>query len=92
MALKFVEWMRLPDDGDDSARARTAREIAPIESALARGEPVLLGLVLVSADQTREPWHNHQVLAYRATREGPLLELAIYDPNFPKRPSLPSKN
>jgi hypothetical protein len=85
MALRFIEWMRLPDDGPDGTRARTASELAPIEAALAAGKPILLGLVLVSAAQSKEPWQNHQVLAYAATRRGPVLDLAIYDPNFPKR-------
>lgn len=85
MALRFIEWMRLPEDGPDGTRARTAPQIAPIEAALSRGEPVILGLVLVSTDDTREPWHNHQVLAYASTRAGRTVEFRIYDPNFPKR-------
>jgi hypothetical protein len=84
-ALRFVEWMHLPDDGQEGTRARTAPELPGIESALARGQPVILGLVLVSSKETREPWLNHQVLAYGARREGETLILSIYDPNFPKR-------
>jgi hypothetical protein len=84
-ALRFVEWMHVPDDGPDGTRARTAPELPAIESALERGQPVILGLVLVSAKETREPWLNHQVLAYGARREGETLILSIYDPNFPKR-------
>jgi hypothetical protein len=83
MALRFLEWMRLPEDGEDGTRARTAPEIPLIESALARGEPVVLGLVLV--DQTEEPWHNHQVLAYASSRAGDAPEIRVYDSNFPKR-------
>jgi hypothetical protein len=85
MALRFIEWMQLPEDGDDGTRARTAREVPAIEAALARGEPVILGLVLVSTKETCEPWQNHQVLAYAAKRDGATLDVSIYDPNFPKR-------
>jgi len=85
MALRFIEWMRLPEDGDDGTRARTGPQVPLIEATLAKGEPVMIGLVLVSADQTREPWHNHQVLAYASRRSGDSVDISIYDPNFPKR-------
>lgn len=87
MALKFLEWMRLPDTGADSCRARTAAELPPIRAALQRGEPVMLGLVLTSAARRQEPWNNHQVLAYAiaAPSVPGAEELRIYDPNFPHR-------
>lgn len=88
MALKFLEWMRLPDDGPDGCRARTAAELPAIRVALERGEPVIIGLVLTSAARHQEPWNNHQVLAYaissRTAAAAP-QEIRIYDPNFPGR-------
>lgn len=86
-ALRFMEWMRLPDAGPDSTSERTRAEIPAIRAAVARGEAVHLGLVLVAAAQNPQPWNNHQVLVYNAST-GPAeypLELHIYDPNYPKR-------
>lgn len=82
MGLKFMEWMRLTDA---ETHARTLVELPAITRALARDEPVVLGLVYVSSKQTLEPWHNHQVLAYAARAEGGITELLIYDPNYPRR-------
>jgi hypothetical protein len=87
---RFLEWMTLPDDGPDGTLARSLRNLPDILQNLDGGRPVILGLVLVSRDAPRgarrEPWENHQVLAYRATRL-PLgvVELRVYDPNFPGR-------
>jgi hypothetical protein len=85
--LKFLEWMRLPEEGVDGTRARTAAELAAMRAAFERGEPVVLGLVLTTTREHAVPWnYNHQVLAYAATilHDG-AQELRIYDPNFPRR-------
>lgn len=83
MGLKFVEWMHLPDDGPDGAHARTLAALPAITRALSRGEPVILGLVLVRADGRAKAWDNHQVLALSAESDG--SSIRIYDPNFPRR-------
>jgi hypothetical protein len=86
MALKFVEWMDLPEEGPSGTRARTQAELPEITAALGRGEPVILGLVLVARGDGQKAWENHQVLAYSAERlPMDVLELRIYDPNFPGR-------
>jgi hypothetical protein len=86
MGMKFVEWMQLPDHGTDSAYSRTMDEMPYIKSALSRGEPVVLGLVLVSTRDKGKAWDNHQVLALEAS-EPPSggAEIRIYDSNFPGR-------
>jgi hypothetical protein len=92
-ALKFLEWMGLPEAGSDGTHARTLAELGEIVEALDRGEPVLLGLVLVgrgeaaSEENRRQAiWQNHQVLAYAARRlPMSVVELSIYDPNYPQR-------
>jgi hypothetical protein len=83
MGLKFVEWMHLPDDGPDGAHARTLAALPAITRALSRGEPVILGLVLVRAEGRAKAWDNHQVLALSAESDG--SSIRIYDPNFPRR-------
>jgi len=95
MGLKFVEWMQLPDDGPDGTHSRTLAELPLIESVLSRGEPIVLGLVLVSTRDKGKAWDNHQVLALEAASPRPphdadlpaptLTILRIYDSNFPIR-------
>jgi hypothetical protein len=90
-ALKFMEWMDLAEEGSDGTHARTLAELGAIVESLQRGEPAVLGLVLVgrgseSENGRREIWQNHQVLAY-ASRRLPMnvVEISIYDPNYPLR-------
>lgn len=83
MGLKFVEWMQLPDEGEDSVQSRTLSGLPAIRRTLARGEPVVLGLVLNRTGE--KAWDNHQVLALDEQTEGETTTIRIYDPNFPKR-------
>lgn len=87
MFTRFIEWMDLPEGGDDGLHARTMRELDLILPAVEAGEPVMLGLVLVDGAASREVWRNHQVLVYGAVRhdedQPPMLR--IYDPNYPGR-------
>lgn len=89
MGLKYVEWMRLPDDapaGEASTHARTLAELPHITAKLSRGEPVVLGLVLTSVAQGGKAWDNHQVLALSAAEPSPgRTDIRIYDSNFPDR-------
>lgn len=88
-AAKFSRWMDLPDAGPVSAGRATLGELDAILGVIDRGAAAHLGLVYISAAQTREPWHNHQVLAFAAESRpesgGGLcaLSLHIYDPNYP---------
>ncbi len=85
-AARFIEWMELPEEGEDGTHARTEREMPTILAALGRGEPVMLGLVLGSPRGERKAWENHQVLAYAASRlPMDVVEIRIYDPNYPGR-------
>jgi hypothetical protein len=87
MAMKFIEWMEAPEEGERGTHARTAEELPQILAALDEGRPVVLGLVFVartSGGAQRKAWENHQVLAYAAERlPMGVVELRIYDPNFP---------
>ncbi|CAG0970545.1 hypothetical protein PHYC_01221 [Phycisphaerales bacterium] len=92
MVAAFMSWMNLPDNGDDGTGARSARELPGIVSRLERGEVFPLGLVLVRSPSNRGApsspvgrlWNNHQVLAFGVQeREGGVVEVAVYDPNFP---------
>jgi hypothetical protein len=90
MASRFLEWMQLPEEGEGGTHARTLQELVAIIDAVGAGEPVMLGLVLVSAGgaDAGEPWRNHQVLAYglaEGVKEGGLPVFRIYDPNYPGR-------
>ncbi len=88
-AAKFARWMNLPDSGPLAAGRVTLTELEPMLDALARHEPVHIGLVYVNSQKTREPWHNHQVLATggQLAPETPGgvtgCSLSIYDPNYP---------
>lgn len=85
-AARFVQWMALPDDTADGTQARTARHFGITRERLERGDPAPLGLVFTRLRDGGLPWHNHQVLAYGLTeREGGVIDIAIYDPNFPHR-------
>jgi hypothetical protein len=86
MAVKFIEWMDLPEEGPSGTRARTQVELPEITAALALGQPVILGLVIVARTGGKKAWENHQVLAYAAELlPMEVIELRIYDPNFPGR-------
>lgn len=88
-AAKFSRWMDLPDVGPLSAGRATLGELDAVLEAIAEGRPAHLGLVYINSVKTREPWHNHQVLAFAAeaapeTAGGVTsLMLHIYDPNYP---------
>ena len=72
-----------------SAGAFTLGALPPLLDRLGRGEPVVLGLVLTDSSRSREPWHNHQVLACEAAMEAESprgvtrCTFRIYDPNYP---------
>jgi hypothetical protein len=86
MASKFLDWMQTPEVGPDGTHTRTMAELEPVVQALLDGAPVMLGLVLVDARQSRAVWNNHQVLAYGIEQvDGELPLFRIYDPNYPDR-------
>ncbi len=86
MGMKFIQWMRLPTSGTGSTHALTFEELPGIVAALSRQEPVVLGLVLVTATESKEPWNNHQVLAYGLDDSTTgRTDIRIYDPNYPGR-------
>jgi len=80
-ALRFAVWMGL---SDRAVGDLTIGQLADIIASLDRGEPVVLGLVYHSFDQTLALWYNHQVLAYRVgERSSDRVVLRVYDPNYP---------
>jgi hypothetical protein len=85
MALKFWNWMKLPDHSDtgECTQKLTAQELPAIVSRLRARQLVPVGLVLQSSADGKL-WENHQTLAY-AVKEGDkgVVDLLVYDPNFP---------
>lgn len=72
-----------PEAAAQSTSALTRLELPAICQRLERGELVPLGLVLARAGRGRL-WNNHQVLAYRLTRDDDAtLRIHLYDPNYP---------
>jgi hypothetical protein len=87
MATKFLDWMQTPEAGADGTHERTAAEVEAMVQAAHEGKPVVVGLVLVDARESRAVWNNHQVLLY-GVRHGDgaaMPTLLIYDPNYPGR-------
>ena len=83
-ALKFWEWMGLPDTGRGSVAQKTALEVATINRILRSSRFAVFGLVLVNRSGSLT--ENHQILAYCLTQRTPLnFVYKIYDPNHPLR-------
>jgi hypothetical protein len=82
-ALRFSQWMARPDDGPAGTRELTLGSVPAIIDTLDAGKPVVLGLVLTRRGKGNALWENHQVLAYRSSRDHTDTLLHIYDPNYP---------
>ncbi len=63
-AAKFAAWMGAPDAGPIGTRAMSMSAIHELHLAVAKGKPVMLGLVLTSREAKGKLWENHQVMAY----------------------------
>jgi hypothetical protein len=92
LAVRIGRWMGLPDSGPFGTRTLTVEELGGMQALLAKGQPVVLGLVFNHHSANRDasgpagvPWENHQVLAYDETSSPGLVSFRIYDPNYPKR-------
>ncbi|HYE63692.1 MAG TPA: hypothetical protein VD997_17000 [Phycisphaerales bacterium] len=86
MAVKFWRWMNLPDrsPAGESTSRLSAQELPVLVKRLKARQLVPVGLVYTSTDLGGKLWENHQVLAYDlAEKAGGVVELKIYDPNFP---------
>ncbi len=86
MALKFWTWMKLPDHSDtgDCTQKLTAGELPSIVKRLKARQLVPIGLVLTNSTEGKL-WENHQILGYGVKEcEHGVIELQIYDPNYPK--------
>ena len=83
---RFALWMDLPTGTIAGTNKRSYDELAAARAALDAGQPVVLGLVYVGAEDRKPAWNNHQVLAfaYQSTGAGE-LSFRIYDPNYPGR-------
>ncbi|RKT44863.1 peptidoglycan-binding protein [Thiocapsa rosea] len=82
--LKFADWMGRPDRGSGGVAALTAAEFVRVRASLARGDELILGLVLTSRASGGALTDNHQVLARCLYQVAPdRWEVMIYDPNFP---------
>jgi len=86
MALKFAEWMKLPDGGEEGTGAKSLNEVPKILEALKSGRLVALGLVFTRVGEGTL-WENHQVLVYGVTDSGEgdkrVVDFKTYDPNYP---------
>lgn len=84
--VRFARWMMLPDDTQYGTWKKCAEEFDALRGRLDDGNPLPIGLVYVSARETKEIWQNHQVLAYGYREpDAETIELLIYDPNYPLR-------
>ena len=87
---KYLEWMRLPDEGHffglfKSIRWYTVAEWPAIRADLDGGRPCPLGLIKVESVNPFDVGDNHQILAYGYDLDGTDLTLRLYDPNYPDR-------
>jgi hypothetical protein len=81
---RFAAWMALPDDTPFGTRRRTYDQFQAVRTRLDGGQPVVLGVIYVSAAETPAIWKNHQVLAYGYSQvSDTAFDINIYDPNFP---------
>lgn len=85
-ALRFAQWMALPDDSARGTFRRTHAHWPTTQARLDAGSPAPIGLVYTSFREGGLLWQNHQVLAtsWSADAAG-VIDIAIYDPNFPRR-------
>lgn len=87
-AVKFMDWMKLPDAGDtpdaDSCALRSVNELPQIRERLQGGRFAQIGIVFRSTDDgPGNLWRNHQVLAYAWEESDRDITIRIYDPNYP---------
>lgn len=85
-ALRFAQWMAMPDHSARGTFRRTMLHWPTTRARLDAGEPAPLGLVYTSFRQGGVLWENHQVLAtsWRADALG-VIDITVYDPNYPGR-------
>lgn len=86
-ALRFIQWMRLADDGAEGTIERSRPELARIISQVRAGHMTPVGLVLTrwrAGEKSNEkPWENHQVLCWGVEQVADGTDLHVYDPNYP---------
>lgn len=82
-ALKFAEWMRLPDQ---ELAGRTKAELDALEAKLKQQPIAPIGLIIARPNGpagARDISDNHQVLAIGMARTAGGADIRIYDPNYP---------
>ena len=92
--VQYYQWMNLPDADtgfdvfgrhvviEHGVSWRTVVAQWPqIRADLDAGTPVALGLVTVASANPKDLGLNHQVLAYGYQQAGPVVTVAVYDPN-----------
>ena len=90
---KYLEWMRLPDEGHFFGLFRSIRwytangEWPAIRADLDGGRPCPLGLIKVESVNPLDVGDNHQILAYGYDLDDNTgqLDVYVYDPNEPGR-------
>ena len=87
MAMKFIEWMNLPETASGSGERSTGGlSVAEVQSVVERVRQdgyATVGLVYVDS-RTGKPWENHQVLACRVlAADDRGAEIQVYEPNYP---------
>ncbi len=84
--LKFVSWMKLPDDTIDGLCSLTAREFNQFRARINDNQCSVLGLVYAKGTKISHLFLNHQVLGYALDiRDDDHFAIRIYDPNYPER-------
>jgi hypothetical protein len=89
MAVKFIEWMGLPEQsgapGERSTGGLSVAELRAVVERVRANGYATVGLVYVDS-RTGKPWENHQVLACRVLEStADRVQIQLYEPNHPGR-------
>ncbi|MBN1315261.1 MAG: hypothetical protein JXA42_07330 [Anaerolineales bacterium] len=84
--VRFARWMFLPDGTTLGTWRKSLIEFETIRAKLDDDNPLPIGLVYVSSQDTLKIWENHQVLAWQYVKNNETeIDLYVYDPNYPER-------
>lgn len=84
--VRFARWMFLPDETTLGTWRKSLIEFEKLRARLDDDNPLPIGLVYVSSQDTLKIWENHQVLAWKYVKSNETeITLYVYDPNYPLR-------
>ncbi|GAP14675.1 hypothetical protein LARV_02449 [Longilinea arvoryzae] len=84
--LKFIAWMKLPDETEAGLSSLTWHEYQQFRERLESNLGSVLGIIYEKGTQLNRLFLNHQVLGYGLDQlDEDRSAIRIYDPNFPDR-------